>query len=751
MKMTIRRSRRYLALLAGLIALTSAPFTLRAQQVQCVRCGDSPAIDGRLDDPAWQAAPPIEGFRMVEPRPGEDPSERTVARVLYDDHSLYIGIYCYDSEPGRIAANTMAHDSAGGGGGGYMGYGFGHHGSSTSSDDLVRVLLDPFQDKRTAYVFFVNPRGARGEGLVYAGDASLNWDGIWEAASARLEDGWSAEIRIPFKTISFRPGLSVWGLNIERTIARKMEIIRLSGTTLDANFNNPNEAATMHGIEGVKQGMGITFRPYGLASAAKVNAVSTRYDGSFDGGFDLYKSFTPNLVGVVSYNMDFAETEVDERRINLTRFPLFFPEKRMFFLEGSENFSFSSSISFTPFFSRTVGLYQGNQIPVLFGTKLYGKIGSTNLTLLDVQTRAATVPDPSSGGTIGLPGRNLLAARVTQNIFDQSKVGFIFTNGSQTGERNSLLGMDFNYSSSKFLGDKNIMLAAWGVYNWNEEEEGRHHGFGFRANYPNDLWNVQTTYAYYGEALNPGLGYMMRRGIQTGFARVGFQPRPAGGFLGRHFRQFFFDVSADYYWDLAGRLETSTLSASPLSFRTQSGESLGFSVVDNHDLLPFDWTVSEGVVLPAGPYDFTSFRLNASTAGHRPVVVEAGWNFGGYYSGHIDDINLGLTLKLKGYATLGIDANLVRGRMPQGNFTDKVYQVKADIFLSPKLGLMNYVQFDDISNTLGWNARLRWEITPGNEVYLVYNRNWERVWDPRSRFAPLGDRGVIKISLSIRP
>jgi hypothetical protein len=740
---------RALAVLAAAILSVSA---LSADGLKSVRVEQGPRVDGRLDDPAWKLAPVIDGFRMVEPRPGEEPSEKTEAWIVYDEHNLYIGIYCHDSEPGRISANTMAHDS-GSGGGGSM-YGYGHHGSSISSDDIVRVLLDPFQDKRNAYVFFVNPRGARGEGLVYAGDSSLNWDGIWDAKSCRLKDGWSAEFRIPFKTISFRPGLSVWGINIERTIARKQETIRLSGTTLDSNFNNPNEAAPLQGITGVKQGLGITFRPYGLASAARDNHVSNRYKGDGDGGFDLYKSFTPNLVGVVSYNMDFAETEVDERRINLTRFPLFFPEKRMFFLEGSENFSFSSSISFTPFFSRTVGLFNGAQIPVLFGTKLYGKIGSTNLTVLDVQTRAAAVPDPAGvGGTIDLPGRNLLAARVTQNIFAQSKIGWIFTNGSQTGERNSLAGMDFNYSSSKFLGDKNIMLAAWGVYNWNETREGRHHGFGFRANYPNDLWNVQTTYAYYGEALNPGLGYMMRQGIQTGFVMVGFQPRPKGGILGSFVRQFYFNTSADYYWDLSGHLATSTVSASPLSFRTPSGESFGFSVVANHDVLPFDWDVSGNgiILLPAGTYRWTSYRLNASSASHRAVVFDAGWNFGGYYSGRYDDITAGMTVKFKGYATLAFDANLVRGRMPQGRFSENVYQLKADIFLSPDLGLMNYVQFDDISNTLGWSARLRWQISPGNEVYLVYNRNWERVWDPRSRFSPLGDRGVIKISLSIRP
>ncbi len=752
MKTISRCSRRRCALLAGLIAMGALPFALRAQDVTCVRVEEGPRIDGRLDDKAWLAAPVIDGFRMVEPRPGEDPSERTEARVVFDAHSLYIGVYCHDSEPSRISANSMAHDSGSGDGGGYGGgYGYGHHGSSISSDDVVRVLLDPFQDKRNAYVFFVNPRGARGEGLVYAGESSLNWDGIWEAASCRLDDGWSAELRIPFKTISFKPGLSVWGLNIERTIARKMETIRLSGTTLDSNFNNPNEAATMRGIEGVKQGMGITFRPYGLASGSKDNLVSNRYVGTLDGGFDLYKSFTPNLVGVVSYNMDFAETEVDERRINLTRFPMFFPEKRMFFLEGSENFSFSSSISFTPFFSRTVGLYSGTQIPVLFGTKLYGKIGNTNLTVLDVQTRATAVPNGATGGTIDLSGRNLLAARVTQNIFAQSKIGWIFTNGSQTGERNSLAGMDFNYSSSKFLGDKNIMLAAWGVYNWNETEAGRHHGFGFRANYPNDLWNVQTTYAYYGEALNPGLGFMMRQGIQTGFVMVGFQPRPKGGLLGSFVRQFYFNTSADYYWDLSGNLATSTVSASPLSFRTQSGESFGFSVVANQDVLTYDWPVSEGIVLPSGRYSFTSYRLNASSASHRAVVLETGYNFGEYYSGHYNDVSMGLTLKFKGYATLAFDANLVRRDLPQGRLDENVYQIKADIFLSPDLGLMNYIQFDNISDTLGWNARLRWQISPGNEIYLVYNKSWDRLEDPRSRFTPRGDRGVVKISLSIRP
>jgi hypothetical protein len=708
-----------------------------AAELKAVRVKQGPEIDGSLSDPVWQSAAVFTGFRMVEPQPNQEPTEKTELRILYDDSNLYIGVLCSDSEPRRISANTMAHDS---GGTTQHGRGYGH-APQGSSDDIIRVLLDPFQDKRTAYIFSVNPLGGRSEGLAYAGSSSLNWDGIWEAKSRTLENGWSVELRIPFKTISFKPSLTAWGINVERVIARKQETIRLSGTNRDSNFNNPMEASGLEGIEGVKQGKGITFRPYSLANTQKSSLEPGGSEEKLDGGFDIYKSFTPNMVGAISYNMDFAETEVDERRINLTRFPINFPEKRMFFLEGSEVFSFSSSVSFVPFISRKIGLYQGEQIPVVFGTKLYGKIGDTNLAVLDVQT----------GKFEGLPGRNLLASRMVQNIFAQSKVGWIFTNGSPTGEKNSLAGVDFNYSSSKFLGNKNIMLAAWTAYNWNEKKEGRHHGFGFRADYPNDLWNVQTTYAYYGESLDPGLGYMMRKGIQTAYARVAYQPRPNAGFLDPLVRQFFFQMSADYYWDLTGKLETSRLTASPLSLRTESGEFFQFEVVANRDVLPYAFEVAKGVLLPAKAYDFTNVRLEFNTATHRSAAFNISSTFGEFYSGRYDDIRIGLTLKYKGYASLALDANLVRGRLPEGRFSENVYQVKADLFLSPDFGLMNYIQYDDISRLLGWSTRLRWQISPGNEIFLVYNKNWERRWDPTSRFFPLEERGVLKISLSVRP
>ena len=721
------------ALMVVFCSCLLVPF-LSAETLKAVRVPQGPKIDGHLSDPVWRSAEAFTRFRQADPQPGADPTEQTELRVLYDHASLYIGVLCRDSEPERISANNMARD----GGGFQEGQHFGH-ASQGPSDDLIRVLLDPFQDKRSAYIFFVNPLGARGEGLAYAGEASLNWDGIWEAKARVLEDGWSAELRIPFKTISYKPGLAIWGINVERVIARKQETIRLSGANRDSKFANPMEAAALEGIEGVEQGKGITFRPYGLASAAKERPEAGVWKA--DGGFDIYKNFTPNLVGAVSYNMDFAETEADERRINLTRFPLFFPEKRMFFLEGSETFSFSSSISFMPFISRKIGLYEGRQAPVVFGTKLYGKIGDWNLSAIDVQT----------GRFEGLAGRNLFAARMTRNIFAESKVGWILTNGSPTGERNTLAGVDLNYSTSRFLGNKNLMAAVWAAYNWNEKKEGRHHGFGVRAEFPNDLWNGEITYAYYGEALDPWLGYMMRKSIQTFYIRASYQPRPRAGFLDGLVRQFYFQGSVDYYWDLAGRLETRRVTVVPLSFRTESGEQFRVEVVPNRDVLPYPFEVSRGIILPTGPYDYTNVQVSINTATHRPAALDLSFTTGDFYSGRLDETKVGLKLKLNGTANLGVDIDLVRGRLPQGRFSENVFQVKADVFLSPDLGLMNYIQYDDISRELGWSARIRWQVSPGNEIYLVYNKNWERRWDPASRFVPLGERGVFKISLSIRP
>ncbi|MCP2520417.1 carbohydrate binding family 9 domain-containing protein [Candidatus Aminicenantes bacterium AC-335-B20] len=694
--------------------------------LKAIRINKGPRIDGNLTDEVWQEAIPFTDFKMVEPYPQQEPTEKTELRILYDDENLYIGIYCYDSEVSKISANSMAFDQR------------------EKSDDIVRILLDPFQDKRTAYVFFVNPRGARSDGLALGEHFSLNWDGIWDAKAKIHKDGWSVEIKIPFKTISFNSRLNAWGLNIERYIPRKQEVIRLSGISRDSFFYNPVEASLLSGIENIKQGMGLTIRPYGIIETYRNKEISPNFSFDRTGGFDIYKHFTPNFVGVFSYNTDFAETEVDERRINLTRFPLYFPEKRAFFLEGSEIFSFGLGLqrSFIPFFSRRIGLYESRQVPIEFGLKIYGKLGNTNLSILDVKTKPFE----------DLPAKNFIAGRVYQNIFSQSKVGFIFTNGNPSGNsRNSLFGIDFTYVTSKFRGDKNLFIGGWWVYNWNELKLGKHYGYGFMIDYPNDLLDAIFIYHYFGDSLNPGLGFLPRNNVQTLRTGFAYRPRPEKGIIGKLVRQFFFELYGTFYWDLNGKLETRRIFTAPINLRTESGEHIEFNVIPNMDVLPYDFEVAKGVIIPAGTYKFTNYRFEFNSASYRKVKVDISYRFGEFYSGKYKDLNLGFGFKYKGYVTFQLNFNLVRGDLPQGKFSENVYRLKADFYFTPNLGLLNYIQYDDISKQLGANIRLKWRISPGNYVYLVYNSTWERRWDPISRFVPLESKGVFKITLSWKP
>jgi hypothetical protein len=700
----------------------------QSQIVKAVKVKRGPTLDGSLNDEAWKQAIPFTAFRMVFPREGE-PTETTELRVIYDEANLYLGIFCSDSQPARICANIMAHDAF----------------DDKVGDDIVKVLLDPYLDKRNAYIFVVNARGARSEGLAFGEHSSLDWDGIWNAQSKIGPEGWSTEIKIPFKTISFKPNLPYWGINVERYIPRKQETIRLAAVKQDNFFNNPAEAARLEGINEVNLGMGITFRPYGTSRALKNRAGPRSTDYQWDGGFDLYKNFTPNFVGALSYNTDFAETEVDERRINLTRFPLYFPEKRTLFLEGSEIFRFGTTRaeSFSPFFSRRIGLYQGQQVPLLFGAKAYGRLDNTNLAFLDVMTDRS--PE------LGLTRQNFFAGRIYQNILAESKVGLIFTWGSPTGEKNILAGLDLIYQTSRFQGNRNLLLGGWYVYNWNTIQTGRHQAFGFKVDYPNDLWDIVTSYSYYGDAVDPGLGFLPRPNVQNYSFGMAYMPRPEKGFIGRTIRQFFHELRLNFYWDLTGKLETRTISFEPLNFQTESGEHFEFAITPKRDVLPYDFEVAEGVIIPKGGYNFTEFRLEFSSASHRPMTLNLEHSFGQFYSGRLRETGLDLNLKLKGYATLALNANFVRGNLPQGRFSENVYQAKADFFLSPRIGLMNYFQYDDISRELAINVRFRWELSPGNVIYLVYNKNWQRSWNPMNRFLPLQERSVFKIQLSIRP
>jgi len=716
--------RQFVFLFLVFISFFKAGFS-QGSSIIAFKSDKSPVVDGRLNESIWNSAVAFSGFKMVEPTPGTEPTEITEVRILYDKNDLFIGIRCYDREPRKISANTMEHDK-----------------SEERNGDQVSILLDPFQDKRSAYIFIVNPKGARSEGFANGQQYSLGWDGIWEAKSRIDQEGWTTEIRIPFKTISFNANLTSWGINIERYIARKQEVIRYSGLTLNSFFSNPTEAGLLVGIDNIKQGLGLTFRPYGIAAVNANRSDTGSVSAKLDGGFDVYKNITPNLVAAITYNTDFAETEVDERKLNLTRFPLFYPEKRTFFLEGSDIFDFGggSSESFMPFFSRRIGLNEGTPVPLRWGTKIFGKVENTNITALDVQTRALGL----------IPSQNMFAGRISQNILEESKVGFIATNGSPSGEKNTLIGGDFTYKTSKFNGSDNFSTGVWGVQNWNERNGGSKSAFGINIDYPNDLWEANITYNFFGDSLNPGLGFLPRKAYRYLYTGFSYMPRLEKGWIGSVVRQWFFEFRVTNYWNLNGQLESRRIFTAPVNFRTESGEHIEFNVIPNREVLPEDFEISKGVIIPKGDYSFLSYRAELNTASFRKVQFDLSYNFGQFYSGHYDNIETGITLKMDGYANLQLGANVVGGALPQGNFSENVYFCRLNLYLTPDMGFSNYIQYDDVSNLMGYNGRIFWVIRPGNIIYLVYNNNMEKRWITESRFKVQEEQIKFKIQLSIR-
>ncbi len=391
---------------------------------------------------------------------------------------------------------------------------------------------------------------------------------------------------------------------------------------------------------------------------------------------------------------------------------------------------------------------QGQRVPVDWGVKVYGKIGRTNLALLDVKTRAFN----------GIPSRNYFAGRIYQNIFSESKVGIIFTSGEPGSEdTNTLFGIDFRYSTSRFLKNKNFAAGGWWVTNRNKHPDGKHHGYGVQIGYPNDLLDFNISYGYFGDSLDPGVGFLPRSSSQQILSSFKFSPRPKKGLLGKLVRQMGFENYSWLYWGLNGSMESSRVSVAPMTvISLESGERLEFFFITHREVLPEPFEVAENVVIPIGDYVYYRYQYLVRTASHRDLAFEMKYETGGFYSGKLSQLELTLDFHYKSNIRLGLEGIFIRGRLPEGNFNETIYRGKADFYLNPDLGLMTYIQYDSVTENIGANIRFKWRISPGNTVYLVYNKSWERGYDPLSpygnrRFLSMEDRGIFKVQFSWRP
>lgn len=714
---------RFLLLIAMSAGLASAP--LGAQNGPPPSLGVTPLdvgidLDGILDEAVWATADSIPSFTMTDPVEGGETVGRTVVRVLANRHELVIGIVAYDPDPDAIVSFSKSRDP------------------SLMSEDHVILVLDTYLDGRSGYTFAVNPTGARYDALVSGmGERqSADWDGIWEARTVVRDWGWSAEIRIPIATLGFQEGLHEWGFNIQRQVQRLQEVSRWASPKRDYAVTQTSRAGRLTGLPDFDLGMGLSVRP-ALVGGAGVPEPGAEVDSSLEPSLDVTQRLGANLLASVTVNTDFAETEVDTRQTNLTRFRLFFPEKRTFFLEGSDIFAFGfgTGRDLLAYHSRRLGLVGGTPVPVRVGGKISGRAGNTNIGLLTVRT------DDVSGIA---PATTMTVARVQQNIFEESSVGFLTTMGDPTGRQDAwTAGVDFTYRTSKFLRDKNMILAAWGLANGRADLSGDRTAFGFAFDYPNDLFDVYASYRRIGDAFDPSLGFVPRKAIKEYKGFITWLPRPDWTWLRWMRNELFMTLVTD----LDNRWESYRIFTAPLNWRFESGDRVELNWVPEGERLSESFEISDGVVIPAGDYHWTRYRVELALASKRTVGGQLSWWFGDFYDGTLDQYQARVQLKPSATFTIDLSGTRNVAELPQGSFVQEFIGTRFNVNVSPDLQVSAFVQYDNESGEVGSNMRLRWTFDPLGELFLVYNHNLRDLGD---RWQKESNEFLVKVQYAIR-
>ncbi len=720
------------AIAAALVASFAVALPSPAQGARTVAAHSSASpiqLDGKLDEPAWKESEALE-LAQQSPKAGAPSPYKTAVRILRSGNRLYIGFECTDPDPSLIAVHTMRRDG------------------DVLGDDTVSIVLDTYGDRRTAYFFRVNAAGARVDGLIAGPEqATLDWDGIWDAATARTPGGWSAEIMIPANTLAFEDGRDRWGINFERNIARDRTVLRWTSPTLDSSLFDMSRAGALTGVADLSQGKGFEFSPF---TVGRVRTDFRQPNRVWIGqpGADITWRITPRLAAVFTANTDFAETEVDSRQLNVTRFPLFFPERRSFFLEGANQFEFGLGLQsfFIPFFSRRIGLLGGEQIPIEGGVKLNGRIGKWNVGLLDVQTRDKYSSD--LGSTV--PATNLFAARVSYDLTPKLRIGAIATNGNPDGvSRNTLVGFDAVWRTSTFLGNKNFLVGAWTAASFSDRfKSGNKTGWGFEVDYPNDRWDCFTSVNQFGESLDAGLGFLPRPGTRRFDASCEFKPRPAKDGPFRWIRQEFAEHRFYRVTNYLGQTESWRFFWAPINVRLESGDRFEFNWVPWYEFLPQPFEVANGVTLPVGGYQFTRFRGEFETSPHRRWEFGTTTWFGSFYNGRLlQQSNYLRFTDRKGHWQAGLSSEQNFGRLAQGSFVQRLMQLNLVYAFHPNLSWSSFLQYDTGSQNVGNNMRLRWTVKPGNDIFLVWNRSWQRLLLTRSDLNVIPDKDILAVKI----
>ncbi len=710
-------------LLAIFISIIGCVSLFAQPEINAVYTETAPLIDGTVNEDAWKKASVINELFQREPNPGQPVTEKTEFYFLYDANNIYIGMHCYD-DPSKITAKELARDV------------------SLGDDDRVQIIFDTYLDGRSGYWFQIGPRGSIGDALVNENGKDFNksWDGLWDGKATITADGWDAELIIPFKTLGFKKGSTTWGMKLIRNIKRKSETAYWPATTLNADKFAVSDAGRITGLTNITQGIGLDLIPYITGGFSKKQNEDSK--PVFDGGLDAFYQITPALKAALTINTDFAQTEVDEKQINLTRFNLYFPEKRDFFLDGSNFFTFgingdkenTQGTQMIPFFSRRIGLDAGgNPVPIKYGGKFTGKVGNWNVGAIHIKDDNQW---DNPGYTIG---------RITRNIGKQSSIGVIGTNGNAFSDlTNSLAGLDLRLASSQFAGNKNITYNLYGLKSFTSGLSGNDISYGTEINYPNDLLNFRIGYLQIGENFTPGLGFIPRKNIRDFYGGIILGPRPKNSPV----LQVKTGIKYVFISDLKnGGMQTSQIDFNLADVIFLSGDLISLSSQYQYESLSSNFNIFGSFVIPVADYNFWRHTLSLTSAKRRNVWASTKLGVGSFYSGKRTDWLIQMGYKISVPVYFGVESDRKWVDLPDGSFVTQIYRLNLNFLFSPNLTWYNFAQYENQNETIGWQSRLQWIIKPGKEIFLVFN---SPLIDPLERFKPEVYEARVKVKYTIR-
>ena len=689
-------------------------------------------LDGRLDEPVYGTVPAVSDFVQQVPDEGAPATERTEAWIFFDDRNLYISARCWDSHPERMIANEMRRDG------------------QIFQNENFAVALDTYYDRRNGFLFHTNPLGGMFDGDVRP-TMNRDWNGVWDVKTGRFDEGWTVEIVIPFKSLRYRPGPSqIWGVNLRRIVRWKNEVSYVTPVPASFSMGGINQlsiAGTLVGLEVPGAASNIELKPYAISDLTTNRTATPAIDNDAGGdvGFDLKYGVTESLTADLTYNTDFAQVEVDEQQVNLTRFSLFFPEKREFFLEGQGIFDFggvrgrgrggAGGLAPILFFSRRIGLSRGQVVPIDVGGRLTGKVGPFMVGVLHIQTAA----EPVSGA----PTTGFDVVRLKRDILRRSSIGALITRRSVSdvgAGSNEAYGVDGTFSFYDNL-DINTYLARTATPGLAGDD------LSYRAqlDYNADRYGLQVERLVVGEQFNPEVGFVRRGDVRRSFGSLRFSPRPRAIAA---IRKLSWDGSVDYITNGAGRVETRTVAGGfGIEFENSDRFSAGYA--RNYEFLAEPFAIRSGVTIPVGGYGFDDWQLSYAFGQQRKLSGGFAFSRGSFYGGEKTSVGIsrgrvGLTSQLS--VEPGVSFDWVD--LPQGSFTSRLVSARTTYSVTPRMYIGALLQYNASRASISTNVRLRWEYVPGSEFFVVYTEERDSL---TPRFPALENRAlVVKVNRLFR-